>query len=57
MLCSSNVGCEAPRRFRVFRGAACLFLPRCLFRSWLHSFTGERLQNGKFHTCLVHAQL
>jgi hypothetical protein len=29
---SSNVGCEASSHIRVFRGAACLLLLRCVFR-------------------------
>jgi hypothetical protein len=30
LLFSSNVGCEAPSHIRVFHGAACLLLPRCV---------------------------
>jgi hypothetical protein len=32
LLFSSTVGSEAPSHIRVFRGAACFLLPRCVFR-------------------------
>jgi hypothetical protein len=32
LLFSSNLEFEAPSHIRVFRGAACFLLPRCVFR-------------------------